>query len=90
MNGYIQGSRSWPVYRWDTQPRVLGLIVPKSVAAQELHVSEAALGNVLRRFKIAENDVEAGLIADFYKAGKHRRLERAEALMRTKMEGQVQ
>lgn len=57
----------WPVYRGDTSPRVLGLMVPRAAALAEITVTapettDADLVRSLRCFHVMEGNVEADLI----------------------------
>jgi hypothetical protein len=79
----------WPVYTSDKSPPVIGLLVPRAIAAAELGIPDEKLANVLRRLKIAESDVEVRLIKEFYETRKDRRVCRLERLSRTESGGQV-
>ena len=69
--GFI--GKVWPVYRWDETPAILGLLVPRAMAAAELGLSDERLGAVLRAFQVREGNVEERLIRDFYAARKDRK-----------------
>ena len=53
-------AKIWPVYRWDNYPATYGLMLPRSLALEELNdgrdipVSECDLLRVLRLFDVAD------------------------------------
>jgi hypothetical protein len=58
----------WPVYRGDSSPRVLGILVPRAMALAEMNLvapdlTDADLVRSLRCFHVAEGNVEAELIS---------------------------
>ena len=69
----------WPVYRWDNSPSVQALLVPLTIAASELGISEDRLSSLLRRFGIAKDEVERQHIEKFHADRKDRRIQRDEA-----------
>lgn len=71
----------WPVYRWDKDPPVYGLLLGREMAVQELrHISdipitERQLRTVLEAYGIAYSDgTQAKLIADFYLKRRDRKI----------------
>jgi hypothetical protein len=68
----------WPVYSWDNSPKIIGLLVPKGVAAAELGISKTELGLVMRSFGIKRKGIEEELITKLRKTKQWERNKRAD------------
>jgi len=66
----------WPVYSWDTSPRIVQLLVPRNTAAAELGIPPDYLAKVLEENNIVDDNGRTlrKAVADFYQARLNRRV----------------